>query len=200
MNEPADRLRSIPGVSDVEWDLAAATIKVRLSEDADPRRVGEQVQAVLAGSGYRSRLAPPRREPAAPPFAGPGEAHSPSAPAPPAPASPRSGPARVDWVQVREATGAVVVAVSVGGKEVRRDGRPTTAGVQDALTEAVGAGLGVAAPRLRAVSEQQVGGARVVTVVVERPDGSMGVGAALVEVGVWLATARAIADALVANQ
>ena len=67
-------LMSVPGVASAEVDLtdasAPAGVRVRLTADADARRVGAEVQRVLASHGMRSRFADAETPPA-PPEPGP---------------------------------------------------------------------------------------------------------------------------------
>jgi hypothetical protein len=99
-------LMSVPGVASAEVDLtdasAPAGVRVRLTADADARRVGAEVQRVLASHGMRSRFADGEDAPPAPhPEPGPVPIVAPPAPmvgeptfppppmeSPPAPATP----------------------------------------------------------------------------------------------------------------
>jgi hypothetical protein len=189
MSDLASLLRDIPGVSDIELDLVSGAVRVRLDTGANYQQVGERVREVLAESGLRSRLVPPRKDPASPP--GP----APSTPPPIEHAEP-GGFARVDWVEVREGSDAVTVVVSVNGRLAHCRARPNRDGVNDAIAEAVLAALNTAPARVLEVTEHPGGGFRAVTVLLEKADGTAAVGAAIVGVGSELAVARAVLAAV----
>lgn len=90
----ADALRAelmaVPGVASAEVDVGEtdnpAGVRVRLTPDADARRVGADVQRVLATHGMRSRFSEPDTAPAVP--ASPPPIPAPDTPPPPVEAPP----------------------------------------------------------------------------------------------------------------
>lgn len=194
MNDLDSLLRDIPGVADIELDLIAGAVRVRLAAGANYQQVGERVRELLAESGLRSRLVPPRREPASPP----GPAPSASPPVGPIEPVDQELPVRIDWVEVREGTSGVTLTVSVNGRPVQRRARPNRDGVNDAIFEAVLSILNAAPAKLLAVSEPSGGGFRAVVVLLEKADGTAAVGSAVVGVSLELAVAKAVLAAATA--
>jgi hypothetical protein len=198
-----DELLALPGVAEVELDGEAgapAGVRVRLAVDADPDRVGLEVQRVLAAHGMRSRVdgsavAPPPPLPLLTPPAPPEEAPPPAAmPSMPPPAG---AAAVLQSVRVEERAAAVEVTVTAAdGRQAGRQGAPTEEGLAAAVIEAVGLLLVGALPRVIAVDWATADGSRVVTVVLEAPDGRKGAGAGLVRASRAFAIARAAWSAL----
>ena len=196
-----DELLALPGVAEVELDGEAgapAGVRIRLAVDADPDRVGLEVQRVLAAHGMRSRVdgsavAPPPPLPAMTPAPPPQDLP------PPAPAWPRPepAPAGLQSVRVEESGAAVEVTVSAAdGRRATRQGAPTEEGLAAAVIEAVGMLLVGGLPRVISVDWATANGSRVVTVVLEAPDGTKGAGAGLVRASRAFAIARAAWSAL----
>jgi hypothetical protein len=200
-----DELLALPGVAEVELDGepgAPAGVRVRLAAEADPDRVGVDVQRVLAAHGMRSRVdgsavAPPPPLPLMAPAPPPEEAPPPTpVPAPPA-ERPAGKPALLESVRVEERAANVEVTVTAGdGRQATRQGPPTEEGLAAAVIEAVGVLLVGALPRVIAVDWATANGSRVVTVVLEAPDGAKGAGAGLVRASRAFAIARAAWSAL----
>lgn len=197
-----DELLALPGVAEVELDGEAGApsgVRIRLAVGADADGVGLEVQRVLAAHGMRSRVdgsavpppAPlPRLTPTPPP----------EPPSAPIPAMPRPAPAPaagLEWVRVEESGAAVEVTVSAAdGRQATRRGAPTEDGLAAAVIEAVGMLLVGGIPRVIAVDWATAEGSRVVTVVLEAPDGGKGAGAGLVRASRAFAIARAAWSAL----
>jgi hypothetical protein len=88
--------------------------------------------------------------------------------------------------------GVAVTVVTRDGRAVTKAGRNSDSGVFEAVVAAVGEASGaVPAPVLVEVGESDLGGRMVMTVVLQRPDGSMLVGSALVGAEKAFAVARA---------
>lgn len=264
-----DELMTLPGVAEAEVDAeggAPSGVRVKLLPDADPQRVGSEVQRVLASHGMRSRVAPDD-ESIAPvvslPFAPAAVPPRPEAPPPTpeaiAPPRPASEPPRVEPVVVaapmevvqtaarrpveraadvpgreqastpraaepapvapeRPAPGAagtgrgltlaslayeespegvIVTAVADDGQRFsRRAAAPSDEAVSSAVVAAVGALAEGRPQRLLWVSAAVVDGTEVVTVVIEKADGSRVAGAAIVRAAKAYAVARAAFVAL----
>jgi hypothetical protein len=190
-----EELLALPGVSRAEVDLSgdgASGVRVRLGGDADARRVGLEVQRVLASHGMRSRVeaesGAPRAMPeetAAPPVAG-------------------SGPQvetvqAVDLASVHIEESGEMVTVTV----TTTDGRSETRAVgvngnemAGAVAEASGLLAVGGSPTIVSVTWTEAGGSDVVTVVAERIDGVRAAGAAVVRASRGYALARAVWSAL----
>ena len=193
-----DELLALPGVAEVELDGeggAPAGVRIRLAVDADPDRVGLEVQRVLAAHGMRSRVDDSELTPAAPlPLVVPGPppeegaAHAVGAGA-------RRG--ALESVRVEESATAIeVTVIAVDGRQATRRGPVSEEGLAEAVIEAVGVLLVGAPARVIAVDWATAEGSRVVTVVLEAPGGAKGAGAGLVRASRAYAVARAAWSAL----
>lgn len=205
---------------------APAGVRVRLAPDADADAVGEAVQQILAAHGMRSRLAdgdgaasgagaltgrappsppPPTAsraaEPATPAVeqdaagtAMPSEAVPPAAidEAEPAPPGTRLGSLRLD----ETADGVTVTATTTDGRSITQRAAPTEPGAHDAVVAAVGSLAGGSPPALVGIERGTVQGSEVITVVLERTDGSRVAGAAVVRATRAFAVAAATWAAL----
>lgn len=225
-----DQLMALPGVADAEVDPqdgAPSEVRVRLRPDADPDRVGAQVQQVLASHGMRSRVAgddlapvvnlplavptispgsaapPPVADPASAssePVADPGEPVAEPEPirtevAPHRDASPRASLASLAYEE--SVDGVTVTAVATDGQRFSRKAADTTeAAVAAAVAAAVGALAEGRPQRLLRVTTEIIDGSEVVTVVVEKDDGTRVAGAAIVRASRAFAVARATFVAL----
>jgi hypothetical protein len=185
-------LMTLDGVAAAEVDDGAAAepsgVRVRLMPGADARAVGVQVQRVLASHGLRSRVS--EGEIIAP-LEGPEVDRAPSA---------AVGPARtadLRAVSVEETPdGVVVVVTAADGSRRSEPAEASEEGVARAVVSAVGALVDGRASRLVWLSRGDAGGDSVVSVLVERADGSRRVGAAIVRGGLAHAVARAVWEAL----
>lgn len=218
-----EELLALPGVADAEVDESGDTpsgVRVKLSPQADARRVGVEVQRILASHGLRSRVAgdeavpvPPEQPP--PIVALPSLADEPAmgdepgwtvfdeAPRPPpAPTTPPPMPevvgppapagARLASVRLEESRdGVAVTAVSSDGRTLTQRGAATPEAMIEAVVAATGALADGRPPGLLGVEKIQTGGTEVVAVVVERSDGSPGAGAAVVRASRAFAVGRA---------
>ena len=191
-----EELLALPGVAEVELDgdgAAPAGVRIRLSTEADPERVGLEVQRVLAAHGMRSRVdssavSPPPPLPLVVPAPPPEEQLLP-------PAAPAG--AGLGWVRVEEsATGVEVTVAAADGRQATRRGEASEGGLDTAVIEAVGILLAGAPPRVIAVDWATANSSRVVTVVLEAPGGPKGAGAGLVRASRAYAVARAAWSAL----
>lgn len=205
-------LLAIPGVAAavVEGEAAAPTgVRVHLAVAADPAAVGGAVQRLLESRGMRSRLAAALPASAVPPLvlaaapdlpetpievaleAGAGEAE----PAPMVRADAIEGLATLT---IEESSSEVlVVATSVAGERFsRRTTDVAEAAVAAAVVAVVGAMVEGRPPRLLAMLHSVVEGTEVVTVVLERRDGTRVAGAAALRSGRPYAVARATWAAL----
>ncbi len=101
-------------------------------------------------------------------------------------------------VRVQEDRDGVAVTVETdGGRSVTRRGRPSDEGVQEAVVAAVGELSGDQPPPvLVEVGERQLGEHAVVTVLLQRRDGSFHVGSAMIGAEKAFALARAAWAAL----
>jgi hypothetical protein len=224
-----DELRSLPGVAEADIDRdgdVPTNVRVRLHPQADPGRVGVEVQRVLASHGMRSRVSdeegvsasvvslpvpeaamPPRPE-APPPVAvtASATADEPSPPveeparnAPPPTEVSSTGPSGVGLASVsveESADGVAVVATASDGRRFSQRTRPDEEAVAAAVVAVVGALAVGKPPRLLSVSSQRAEGAEAVTVLLEQSDGRRVAGAAVVAAGRAYAVARATWAAL----
>lgn len=96
-------------------------------------------------------------------------------------------------VQVEEHRGGITVTVTTEeGRSVTKPGRASEEGVNEAVVAAVGEASGVQpAPVLVEVGDARLGGRAVVTVILQRPDGSVLVGSSVVGAEKAFAVARA---------
>jgi len=220
-----DELRAIPGVADAAVDDVAgepSDVRVRLRPDADPARVGIEIQRILASHGMRSRVAGrpapfvdapvglPTPEPGLGPDSMPGapsppldRVDDPDAPVPvgefgpPPRAAEDDRPVLASLALEESAEQVVVTAVASNGMRFTRRAADTT---DAALSAAVAAAVGALAEgrpqRLLWVSTETVDGSEVVTVVLEKVDGGRVAGAAVVRAGKAFAVARATFAAL----
>jgi hypothetical protein len=206
-------LLAVPGVAGAVVDDAAGSPRVRvvLAPGAAAAEVGAAVQRVLATHGLASRLANGAGgggvTPEAPvtatmevvPEPAPQPPEAAGAPlTPPAAPVPESPVGDLASLTVEESPGEIlVVATATDG---RRFSRRSTADGPESVAAAVVAVVGTLidgrAPRLVAVWFSDAAGSEVVTVVVERRDGTRHAGAAVVRVGRPYAVARAVWEAL----
>jgi hypothetical protein len=191
-----EELLGLPGVAEVELDGeggAPAGVRVRLAPDADAARVGLEVQRVLAAHGMRSRVEggeAPTPLPAAPPA-------PPEEPVAVAAAAPVARAGALEWVRLEESASALEVTVGANdGRQATSRSPVTEEGLAEAVIGAVGALLVGGGPRVIAVDWATVDGCRVVTVVLEAPDGTKGAGAGLVRASRAYAVAKAAWAAL----
>jgi len=196
-----DELLGLPGVAEVELDGesgAPSGVRIRLAPDADPDEVGLEVQRVLAAHGMRSRVdgspaAPPPLPPLPPlPPVAPPEEEAP----PPAPVEARraSGLATVRLEETASTLEVTVIATD--GRQAARRGAVGEDELAAAVIDAVGELLVGGPPRVIAVDWATANGSRVVTVVLEAPEGARGAGAGLVRASPAYAIARAAWAAL----
>ncbi len=215
----AETLRSellaVPGVASAEVDVteadAPAGIKVRLAPEADARRVGVEVQRVLAAHGMRSRFPPAdgvvaEKLAAAEEFPQAGADSGSVAPtrftpipvAPPLEASETLRPEKsvaVESVSVEERADELTVTVTLtNGRSASREAGFDPAALDTAVVAAVTEAAGVMATVL-AVEWLEVEGATVATVVVRR-GAAPTAGAAVVKAGRAFAVANAAIAAL----
>ncbi|HSM02602.1 MAG TPA: hypothetical protein VK960_09235 [Acidimicrobiia bacterium] len=224
-----EQLRALPGVADAEVDSddgSPSGIRVRLHPDADPDRVGAEVQQVLASHGIRSRvagddLAPvvnlplaapadlesgadsPTSDPWSPsqkPGALPGEAVETSEDLETGSVSGSETSARASLASLsyeESMDGVTVTAVATDGQRFSRKAADSTdMAVSSAIAAAVGALAEGKPQRLLWVASETVEGSEVVTVVLEKADGSRVAGAAIVRAARAFAVARATFVAL----
>ncbi len=206
-------LLALPGVVEAVVDEASGSPRVRvvLAPGAIAAEVGAAVQRVLATRGMPSRLAngsspsgpvpsPPR--PAAveaPPVT---VAVEPAAAANPEVAALASVPETplgdLASLSVEEFPGEIlVVATATDGRRFsRRSAAAGTESVAAAVVAVVGTLVDGRAPQLVGVWFSDTAGSEVVTVVVDRRDGTRHAGAAVVRVGRPYAVARAVWEAL----
>lgn len=196
-----EELLDLPGVAEVELDgegSAPSGVRIRLAPDADPDRVGLEVQRVLAAHGMRSRVdgraaeAPPL--PPLPPLppAAPPEEETP----PPAPVEPRRSSGLAAVLLEETASTLEVTVTAADGRQATRSGGVGEDELAAAVIEAVGELLVGGPPRVIAVDWATANGSRVVTVVLEAPGGARGAGAGLVRASRAYAIARAAWAAL----
>jgi hypothetical protein len=214
-----DELRSLPGVADAEveaeGDLAVpANVRVRLHPEADPRLVGADVQRVLASHGMRSRVtgddagagSAPARPPTAPPIP-PRPVTPPPVPeaaVPPPPSVEPGGVAVASSISSNLASltveesqeGVTVVATATDGRRFSQRTIAAEEPVAAAVVAVVGALAEGRPPRLLTTMLGSAEGTEVVTVLVERVDGTRIAGAAVVKAGRPYAVARATWAAL----
>lgn len=213
-----DELLSVAGVASAEVDVdgdAPSGVRVRLMPQADAEQVGAEVQRVLASHGLRSRVAPddaggvppaaasPSPAPRSAPVAAPGDPRSmggggsgatssaetrPHVPA----ATVRTGGELASVAFDESADGVSVTAISTDGTRfTRRAAGTTDEAVAAAVVAAVGA-MSVGTPqRLIWMGTETVAGSTVVTVLIEKADGSRLAGAAVVRAATAYAVARA---------
>lgn len=218
-------LLGVPGVSAAEIDAGAgaipAGVKVSLSPDADARRVGIEVQRILAAHGMRSRFSSGKDDPPStlPTEASPPTPPVPESPPPPvvdsstapvavsvepvpdpppnAPPSPSAIP-ELRSVSVEERVDGLTASVvlSNGRAASRVIGADVGAGqMHAAIVGAVAEAAGEAVTA-KAIEWLQIDERTVVTVVVERDDGSLGAGAGVTRFGQAFAVGTATRSAL----
>lgn len=209
----ADRLRrellQVAGVADAEvddQDGGPAGVKVRLSHDADATHVAADVQRILAAHGISSQVAPAVARGDGPPPP-PGAGAVVSLADFDAEDGRRWGPSRMAprvvlvGVAVEETPqGVTVVAQSSDGRSASRRARGTQHGLTEAVVVVVSELLGVDTPQIGAIEERELGGANVITIVLERVDGARVAGSAVVEGGVPFAAGRAVWTALAGSK
>jgi hypothetical protein len=205
-----DELLAVPGVTEAEVEDAGggpSGVKVTLDPTADARQVGAEVQRVLAAHGLSSRMAgdPGGAPPPIVGFPAPGAETpapadgSPEAPAeppeapevPPAvvPAAPAAGLAAVRVEESREEV--VVTAIATDGRTRSERAAPRSDAMLAAVVAAVGALAEGRPPAVLALERTDVDGSLVVTVVLERADGSRGAGASVVRASQAFAVGKA---------
>ena len=184
-----DDLLSLPGVESADLDgdeMAPSGVRVRQAPGTDVATVGEEVRRVLALHGLRSEVGV---EPASPD----GSPRATSGP-------PATGDAPVrtlEKIRVDEGRDGVVVEAFAGDEtaEMRAAGRSDPA-LDQAVVGAVAAVAGVpSVPLIRSVDVRQLGGTRVVTVMIDE-NGDRLVGSAVFEGGRAYAVGRAVWAAL----
>ncbi len=217
-------LLAVPGVASAEVDIAEgalpAGVKVSLSPDADARRVGVEVQRVLAAHGMRSRFssggdADSEVLPEVPPIPQLPDDVEPSPVMPPPPIDASTAPS-IEPVPPpplvappEQIAVSAVLSVSV---EERSDGRTASVVLTDgrrasraigfdsdeldtAIIAATAEAVGVSVTRA-AVEWLEVDDGNVVTVVIRRADDSLGAGAGVVRSGRAFAVGIATRSAL----
>jgi hypothetical protein len=218
-------LLGVPGVSAAEIATGdgaiPAGVKVSLSADADARRVGIEVQRILAAHGMRSRFSSDKEEDSplppsvddssptppvpevSPPVAAPPTVSPPVAvvvePVPePPPNAPPAPAVELRSVSVEERmdglTASVVMSDGGAASRVIAAGLGTEeldAAVVGAVAEAAGESV-----TAKAIEWLEIDERTVVTVVVEREDGSLGAGAAVTAIGQAFAVGTATGAAL----
>lgn len=223
-------LLAVPGVASAEVEagngVTLAGVKVKLAPDADARRVGVEVQRVLATHGMRSRFAtkaaPPPPAPAPSPNSSTSKPVQPPPPSTAPPADPPVPPMPLDpapaVVSVSEPPSSVpppavpVLELRSVSVEERRDGLTATVVLADGrqAVRSVGVGGGeldaaVIAAIAEAAGEKvtttavewlEVDGGSVVTVVINLADGSLAAGAGVVRIGRAFAVGLATQSAL----
>ncbi len=184
-----DDLLSLPGVESADLDgdeMAPSGVRVRLAPGTDVATVGEEVRRVLALHGLRSEVGV---EPASPD----GSPRATSGP-------PATGDAPVrtlEKIRVDEGRDGVVVEAFAGDEtaEMRAAGRSEPA-LDQAVVGAVAAVAGApSVPLIRSVDVRELGGTRVVTVMIDE-NGDRLVGSAVFEGGRAYAVGRAVWAAL----
>ncbi len=207
-------LLGVPGVSAAEIATGdgaiPAGVKVSISADADARRVGIEVQRILAAHGMRSRFSSDKEEDS--PLPPPVDDSSPTPPVPEVPPPVAVPPAVSPPVGVvvepvpepppnaPPAPEPIVELRSVSVEE-RLDGLTVSVVMSDggAASRAIAAGLGTEeldaavvgavaeaageSVTARAIEWLEIDERTVVTVVVERGDGSLGAGAGVTKIG-----------------
>jgi len=206
-------LLAIPGVADafVEGEAAAPTgVRVRLAVAADPDAVGTAVQRLLESRGMTSRVAAPAAAPPLPPvlMAAPDLSEAPVleiATEVAAETGEESDPeirpdaiAGLAALSIEESASEVLVVATstTGSRFSRRTAALDESGVAAAVVAVIGAMVEGRPPRLVAVTHSVAAGTEVVTVVLERRDGTRVAGAAAVWSGRPYAVARATWAAL----
>lgn len=211
-------LLAVPGVESAEVDItdgaAPAGVKVRLAPDADARRVGVEVQRVLAAHGMRSRFSDADEVPTEPPLQSPPipSPDTPSSPPPEAPSAPVPVVASVPTPPaVAPPMPVSVSAIESVSVEERVDGLSATVVLADGAqaTRAVAEEEELDAAVVAAVAEAtrqsatpaaiewlEVDGGSVVTVVLDTGEGSLAAGAGVKRVGRAYAVAIATRLAL----
>ena len=196
-----EELLRLQGVAEAQVDVAEGRapsgVRVRLASDADAAAVGAEVQRVLAAHGLRSRLAgpdeqaPPRgdvdepgviSEPVAGDVEGVDGAGGSEVPIQPVMAGGEApGTLRVSSLRMQETADAVTVtATTTDGRSITQRSGNSERGLFEAVVAAVGALAEGTPPGLLAIEFSQVDGSEVLTVVLERRDGSRHAGAAVV--------------------
>jgi len=200
-----DELMALPGVAEAEIDDGGETpagIRIRLAADADAQIVGVEVQRVLASHGMRSRVTSDddvagEETPPPPIVVLPVPGAEPEAPPSLPPPEPVRDPSDLAAVRVEEGPDGVAVIVSAAdGRSATRSGAATEEGMVAAVAAAAGDLAAAQAPEVLAIEWAAVAGSEVVTVVVERHDGTRTAGAALVRASRAYAVARAVWSAL----
>ncbi|HSG78851.1 MAG TPA: hypothetical protein VLD62_04655 [Acidimicrobiia bacterium] len=219
-----DELLAVPGVAEAEVDESGTNpsgVRVRLAPEADAQAVGIEVQRILASHGMRSRVndehaASANGDGTAPVVALPTVATIPPMPssAPPLPEAmafvgpdpadepvhegPAAAPdATLAGLRVDESLeGIVVTAMASDGRSFTEQSDLSESGMYDAVVSVVGALADGRAPTVLDVERRVVDGTEVVSVILERADGTRFAGSAVVRVGRAFAAARATWSAL----
>ncbi len=200
-------LLAVPGVAAARLDDAIGSsrgVRVVLAPGAVAAVVGPAVQRVLAEHGITARMANGSGPAAAtvveiaPEPIGPATLDGEPVPDPAGGGPTGDGVGSLASLMVEESADEVlVVATATDGRRYSRNTRDGGAeGVAAAVVAAVGALVDGRAPQLVSVAFAVSGGSEVVTVVVERRDGSRHAGAAVVRAGRPYAVARATWAAL----
>lgn len=201
-----EELMRIPGIAgaEVEGDSGVAGVRVQLTPDADPDRVGAEVRRILANHGMRSAIeAGPDGSPSGPPpppgvpgsvvsFPRPrrepvSSAVESSATGPTARAEPEPG--GLESVAVEEAAHGMVVRIRTRRGDTAEHSIGRSGGLDGGIIAAV-SNLRGGEAELVEVLENTVDGAAVMTVVLE-VRGSRFAGAAVQTGGRAFAVARA---------
>ncbi len=200
---------AVAGISDaaVETRDGKPVVRVWLDGSREPDAVAADIRERLAGVGLRARssvaatrpVPAPRRSglgrgldaliPAA--GDGPPRAHL----QPITPLRDAADPIQLDTVSVVEsAAGVVVRAEDTAGRSA--EVTSATGDVAPAVAAAVAGVLDVSAPSIASVDTRDVDGESLVTVVVDLPDGTRGVGSAIAGAGFAFTVGRAVWAAL----
>lgn len=219
-----DELLAVPGVAEAEVDESGTNpsgVRVRLAPEADAQAVGIEVQRILASHGMRSRVndadtasangdgtaAPVVALPTAaatPPLIPPMPTSAPPSPGEPmvdtalyAPSAAAGYDAALAGLRVDESPEAIVItATSSDGQSATRESDLSENGLYEATIAAVGALADGHAPVLLDVERRTVDGTEVISVIVERANGSRAAGSAVVQTTRAYAAARATWSAL----
>lgn len=206
-----DDLLAIAGIesAELEGDAdAPEEVRVRLQAGVDVAAVGEEIRKVLAGHGLHADVGGSTTQPAvhAVPTAGvaPEQPAPTPEPSPPpiaveAPISASTGLVGLQSVAIEESSsGLTVVARAADGSRAMRRARSSGEDLDTAVVAAVAAVVAPEAtpPLLLAVTEEEVEGSTVLTVVLDLARGRREAGSAVVEGGRAYAVGRAAWAAL----
>ncbi|MGI9647414.1 MAG: hypothetical protein ACR2OI_02735 [Acidimicrobiia bacterium] len=184
---PPESATILPGPGLVQTtiipDQEAEPVEVSISQDP---AIGEAIEEFIRAPQAVSRppmVEPPIPDPQADPPAGAGEPQD----------EVLAGRGLLTRVRVQEDRDGVAVTVDTDdGRSITRRGRPSDAGVREAVVAAVGELSGDQSPPvLVAIEEHSLGDHGMVTVLLQRHDGSYHVGSALIGAEKAFAIARA---------